>query len=86
MAMSTAATRNRIALMVIGAWLGVPATVVFAILVGVVQADDVRELEFFSLWSDFSTPVATLVMGYYFGLPHSTSGDGNVPDGGKHEK
>ena len=79
MALSTAATRNRIALLVISAWLGVPAAVVFAVLVGAIQSNDVQELDFFRLWSDFSTPVATLIMGYYFGLPHSPAGAGTPP-------
>lgn len=79
MALDTAGTRNRIAIMVIIAWFGVPAAIIFAILAGAIQSNDVRELEFFSLWNDFATPMATLVMGYYFGLPHSAEAGTATP-------
>ena len=71
MATSIDKARNRIAFIVVGGWMGVPALVVLAVLFGIIQSQDVRELEFFQLWHDFYTPVATLVLGFYFGLPNS---------------
>ena len=65
-------TRGRIALLVISVWLGLLVLSVFATILGLLQTEDLKEI--ISMWHQILTPIASLVVGFYFGSPNK-SGD-----------
>ena len=70
-------TRERIALLVVCGWLGVFAVGALAVIFGLLQIDDLKDLG--SMWHQYVSPAAIFVIGYYFGSPNM-SGDSQEHD------
>lgn len=61
------AVRGRIATIVNSIWFIVPAIAAIAWIIGGLQLLDLKD--FLAIWHNWSTWVATLISGYYFGSP-----------------
>ena len=73
-------TRNAIALIVVVVWLGVPAVAGVAAVLGRIQIAFLTQ-DLLPVWHDYFTPVATLVLGFYFGDTSSGSKPAPSDDG-----
>ena len=58
-------TRSQIALWIMGSYIGVPVLALLAVLLRALSLEDWTAL--MGEWHKYSTPVATCVLGYYFG-------------------